>query len=141
MSVKQISIFVENQPGHLAEVTSLLAENNVNLRALSIADTSDFGILRIIVEDPDGAADFLKDNGYPYAITDVLAVVIPDTPGALAHILNVLAEHEISIEYTYAFLSENVGKASLIFRVEDNELAEKALAEAGLTVASQDELF
>ena len=104
MSVKQISVFVENQAGLLSEVTTLLADNGINLRALSIADTSDFGILRIIVEDVEKAAQILQENGNTYTVTPVLAVKMDDKAGGLAKILKVLADAEIFLEYAYAFL-------------------------------------
>ena len=141
MSVRQISVFVENQTGHLSEVTSVLSENQVNLRALSIADTSDFGILRIIVENVEKAADILQKNGFTYTITDVLAVAMKDQPGGLSEILKVLSEAELSVEYAYAFLLHKAGTACLILRVADNEAAENALAAAGIRVADQEELF
>lgn len=141
MSVKQISIFVENKTGLLSEVTGVLAQNNVNLRALSIADTPKYGILRIIVEDTQAAVKILLDNGYTHTVTDVLAVLIPDVPGGLDSVLKQLAAAGIAIEYTYAFLSQVQGKAGLIFRVEDNAAAEKALAAGGLQIAEAKELF
>ncbi|MBE5927747.1 MAG: ACT domain-containing protein [Lachnospiraceae bacterium] len=141
MSVRQISIFVENQVGLLSEVTSLMSDNGVNLRALSIADTNDFGILRIIVEDVDAAAEILRQNGYIYTITEVLAVTMKDESGGLAEILKVLADANISLEYAYAFLLNKPGVACLIIRVDDNDVAEATLAAAGIKIASQDELF
>jgi len=141
MSVKQISVFVENQTGLLSEVTTLLADNGVNLRALSIADTSDFGILRIIVEDVDAAAGILHDHGYTYTVTSVLAVVMKDEKGGLAEILKVLAKAGIALEYAYAFLLQEEGKACLIIRVPDNNEAEAVLKEAGIAIATQEELF
>ena len=109
MSIRQISIFVENQTGLLSEVTTLLAENGVNLRALSIADTSEFGILRIIVEDVDAAAALLREKGYTYTVTEVLAVSMRDEKGGLAEILKVLADAGVALEYAYAFLLQKVG--------------------------------
>lgn len=141
MGVRQISVFVENQTGLLSEVTTLLADNNINLRALSIADTSDFGILRIIVEDVDAAAAILKDNGYTYTVTEVLAVKMKDEAGGLAEILKVLSDADIALEYAYAFLLQNVGEACLIIRVGDNAEAEGVLKEAGIEIAVQEELF
>ena len=141
MSVKQISIFVENQTGLLSEVTTLLGDNNVNLRALSIADTSDFGILRIIVEDVDAAAAILRDNGHTYTVTEVLAVKMRDEAGGLAEILKVLAAAGIALEYAYAFLLQKAGEACLVIRVADNAAAEAALQAAGIGIATQDELF
>ena len=141
MSIRQISIFVENQTGLLSEVTTLLAENGVNLRALSIADTSEFGILRIIVEDVDTAAALLREKGYTYTVTEVLAVSMRDEKGGLAKILKVLAGAGIALEYAYAFLLQKVGEACLIIRVPDNEAAEKALQAAGIGIATQKDLF
>lgn len=142
MSVKQISVFVENKTGKLAEVTRFIAENNVNMKALSVADTHDFGILRIICEDHDSAAKVLKDGGYVIAETEVLAVEIPDTPGALAEILEVLVKADIAVEYTYAFLSvKNLGHAYMIFRVDNNENAKYALTTEGFNVVGKDTLF
>ena len=141
MSIRQISIFVENQTGLLSEVTPLLAENGVNLRALSIADTSEFGILRIIVEDVDTAAALLREKGYTYTVTEVLAVSMRDEKGGLAEILKVLADAGIALEYAYAFLLRKEGEACLIIRVPENEAAEKALQAAGIGIATQKELF
>lgn len=141
MSVRQISVFVENQAGLLSEVTTTLADNGINLRALSIADTTDFGILRIIVEDVDAAAKILHENGYTYTVTPVLAVKMNDRAGGLAEILKVLADAGIFLEYAYAFLLQKIGEACLIIRVPDNEAAAKALAEAGIGIAEQEELF
>ena len=141
MSVRQISVFVENRVGLLSEVTTLMSDNEVNLRALSIADTNEFGILRIIVEDVDAAAAILRQHGYIYTITNVLAVSMRDEAGGLAEILQVLAKAKISLEYAYAFLLNKPGIACLILRVQDKNAAEKVLEEAGIKIASQDELF
>ena len=141
MSVRQISIFVENQTGLLSEVTDMLAANGVNLRALSIADTSEFGILRVIVEDVDKAAKILQDEGYTYTVTEVLAVAMRDEAGGLAEILKVLASAKVAVEYAYAFLGVKAGTACLLLRVDDNAAAEKALSAAGIKVAKQEELF
>lgn len=141
MSVKQISVFVENQAGLLSEVTTLLADNGINLRALSIADTSEFGILRIIVEDVEAAAKILHDHGNTYTVTDVLAVKMDDKAGGLAGILKVLADAGIFLEYAYAFLLQEEGKACLIIRVPDNEAAEAALQAADIAIAKQNDLF
>ncbi|MBQ8325632.1 MAG: amino acid-binding protein [Lachnospiraceae bacterium] len=140
MSVKQISVFIENKKGKLAEATRYIADNNVNMKALSIADTQDFGILRIICEDPKAAEEALKEGGFITTVTDVLAVAISDKPGSLAAILEVLAEANIVVEYTYAFLSAKAG-AYMIFRVDDNQSAAAALAGAGIKTANQEDLF
>ena len=140
MSVRQISVFIENKKGQLAEVTKFIAEHKVNLRALSIADTQDFGILRIICEDPENAEKVLKEGGYITTSTDVLAAAISDEPGSLAEILGVLADEQVVVEYTYAFLSAKAG-AYMIFRVDDNQKAAAALAGAGIKTANQNDLF
>lgn len=140
MSVKQISVFIENKKGELAQATRYIAENNINLRALSIADTQDFGILRIICEDPIAANDILQKGGFITTVTDVLAAPISDEPGSLAAILEVLSEADVMIEYTYAFLSNKTG-AYMIFRVDDNQLAAAALAGAGIKTVSQADVF
>ena len=141
MSVKQISIFVENQTGLLSEVTTLMADNGINLRALSIADTSDFGILRVIVEDVEKAAEILREQGHSYTVTEVLAVKMRDEAGGLAEILKVLAAADIALEYAYAFLLQKAGEACLVVRVADNAAAVAALEAAGIGIASQEELF
>ena len=142
MSVKQISVFVENKTGKLAEVTKYIADNNVNMKALSVADTHDFGILRIICEDHNSAVKVLRDGGYIVAETEVLAVEIPDTPGSLANILEVLVKADIAVEYTYAFLSvKNIGHAYMIFRVDNNENAKSALTAEGFNVVTAETLF
>ena len=141
MNIHQISVFLENRVGQLAEITNLLADNGINLRALSIADTSDFGILRIIVEDVEKAAQILHDHGNTYTVTEVLAVKMDDKTGGLAKILKVLADAEIFLEYAYAFLLQKPGEACLIIRVPDNDAAETALAAAGIGIAKQEDLF
>ena len=140
MSVKQISIFIENKKGKLAEATRYIADHNLNLKALSIADTQDFGILLIICDEPKKAEEVLKEGGYIIAATDVLAAAISDEPGSLATMLEVLAEEGVVVEYTYAFLSAKAG-AYMIFRVDDNQVAAAALAGAGIKTANQEDLF
>ena len=140
MSVKQISVFIENKKGKLAEATRYIAEHDVNLKALSIADTQDFGILRIICENPEKANEVLQAGGYITTMTDVLAAAMSDTPGSLASILEVLSEANVVVEYTYAFLSAKAG-AYMIFRVDDNQSAAAALAAAGIKTANQTDLF
>lgn len=140
MSVKQISVFLENKKGKLAEATRLIANHNINMKALSIADTQDFGILRIICEQPAELQGVLQDAGYITTATDVLAVIIPDEPGSFANIMEVLTENNIVVEYTYAFLSTK-GGAYMILRVDDNMRAAAALAGAGVKTVNQEELF
>ena len=142
MSLKQISIFIENRKGSLADVCSVLADGGINLRALSIADTQDFGILRIIVENTEKAMEILKKNGYICKTNSVLAVEIPDMPGAMANVMKVVSVPEVSIEYAYAFVSHKADdKAYMIFRVADNQTAAAALAGAGIKTANQEDLF
>jgi hypothetical protein len=140
MSVKQISVFIENKKGALAACTRYIADNGINIRALSIADTQDFGILRIICDDPKQTDSILKNGGYITTVTDVLATEIADKPGSMATILEVLADAQVVVEYTYAFLAPD-GHAYMIFRVDDNAVASAALAGAGIKTANQEDLF
>lgn len=140
MSVKQISVFIENKKGALAACTRYIADNGINIRALSIADTQDFGILRIICDDPKQTDSVLKNGGYITTVTDVLATEIADKPGSMATILEVLADAHVIVEYTYAFLAPD-GHAYMIFRVDDNAVASAALAGAGIKTANQEDLF
>lgn len=140
MSVKQISVFIENKKGALAACTRYIADNGINIRALSIADTQDFGILRIICDDPKQTDSILKKGGYITTVTDVLATEIADKPGSMATILEVLADAHVIVEYTYAFLAPD-GHAYMIFRVDDNAVASAALAGAGIKTANQEDLF
>ena len=134
MAIRQLTIFVENKQGKLVEITRLLAENDVNMRALSIADTKDFGILRLIVDDTDRALVELGENGVMVKITEVVAVELPHRPGSLSKTLTVLADAGINVEYLYAFLSSKGQGAYVVLRVADNEAAEQALTAVGYTV-------
>jgi hypothetical protein len=136
MTIDQISVFVENSPGRLAEVTTLLAENNIDLRAMSIADTADFGVLRVIVNDQERARKVLQDAGCVVSVTSVLAVSLEDKPGGLAKVLRILADAQISIEYIYAFISRKEGNAYVVFRVEDNCGAIAVLEKNGIKTAA-----
>lgn len=131
MTIKQISVFIENRQGRLSQFASLLDENNINLIALSIADTTDFGILRLIVDDTNRAVEIIKNAGYTANQTDVLALAVPDKPGGLARVLNVLEESSISIEYVYSSVRNSEKNAVIIFRVEETERAVTLLLEAG----------
>ncbi len=126
MTLQQISIFMENKPGMLCEITKFIASKNVNLRALSVADTQNFGIVRLIVDDPGLVNDLLIKEGYTTKLTKVLAIEISDEPGKFSELLEKLAKENINIEYSYAFTSK-VGKAMSILRVDDVEKAEKIL--------------
>lgn len=140
MKVEQISIFLENKSGRLAEVTEILARNNINLRALSLADTADFGIFRLIVSDPAAAASLLKESGFTVGMNEVVAVVVPDRPGGLAGILETLQGKGINVEYMYAFVQKSEGNAVLIFRFDDPDKAIAALRGAGVRVLSGEEM-
>ena len=131
MSLKQLTIFVKNEQGALVSITELLAEKKVNIRALSIADTEEFGILRLIVSDNDVAYKALTEKGYLIKITDVVGVKIGDAPGKLSNALKVLDEAKINMEYLYAFMSRTEKHAYVVLRVADNAAAESALEAAG----------
>lgn len=131
MSIKQLSIFVENKQGTLVDITDTLAKHNVNIRALSIADTQDFGILRLIVNENETALKTLSEAGYLIKTTDVVGVKIGDAPGKLSTALNVLDENDINMEYLYAFMSRTEKHAYVVLRVADNLAAESALENAG----------
>ena len=140
MAIKQISVFLENRPGMLDAMTVVLAEAGIDLRALSLAETKDFGIVRMIVDDVYDTMTVLKDEGYVCQITKVLTVEMKDEPGALGDILSILGEQNINLEYTYAFLTRQRDKAYLIIKVADNKAAAKLLADHGVKVVCQDEL-
>lgn len=140
MTVKQISVFLENKPGQLSEFTKLLEKNNINMHALSLADAEDFGILRLIVDDSYNTACVLKEAGFVFSITPVLAVEIPDRPGSLVRVLDILGENGVNLEYTYAFTTRKKEMAYMIFRVTDNEKAIDALSQGGVKLICQHEL-
>jgi hypothetical protein len=131
MSLKQLNIFVQNKKGALVEITETLAAQNVNIRALSIADTEEFGILRLIVNDNETASEILADKGYILKITEVVGVKIGDAPGKLSTALEVLDNEDINVEYLYAFMARTEKHAYVVLRVADNILAEQALEKAG----------
>jgi len=134
MRVEQISIFLENKAGRLAEVTRVLSEAGTNIRALSLADTSDFGILRLIVDDNEKAKAALKENGFTVGKTNVVAVEVEDKPGGLSFILNVLSKENVNVEYMYAFVQHSGKDAVIIFRFDDIDTAVKLLQENGVKV-------
>jgi hypothetical protein len=127
MKVEQISIFIENKSGRLAEIARILGESGINIRALSLADTSDFGILRLIVNDVAKAAMVLKEAGFTVSKTEVIAVEVPDRPGGLAAILQALDREAINVEYMYAFVERCGGNAVIIFRFDETDKAIAAL--------------
>ncbi|AGC68549.1 amino acid-binding ACT domain protein [Thermoclostridium stercorarium subsp. stercorarium DSM 8532] len=138
--IKQISIFLENKQGRLAEVTRILGDNGLDIRALSLADTADYGVLRLIVNDPDRAKKILTDNGFAVSVNDVIAIEIEDRPGGLAEVLAVLDKKGISIEYMYAFVNSKPNTAMVIFRVEDPESALEILKSEDVKIKSPDEV-
>ncbi|HOV78936.1 MAG TPA: ACT domain-containing protein [Bacillota bacterium] len=141
MKVKQISVFLENKSGRLAQVTRALGENGINIRALSIADTTDFGILRLIVNEPDRAYRTLKEAGFTVSATDVIAVEVADRPGGLAEALGHLDRAGINIEYLYAFVQKASNAALVVFRVEQIDEAVKALQKEGTRILSGEEVY
>jgi len=128
MIVQQISVFLENRIGRLAEVAGILGDHDINIRALSMADTADFGILRLIVDDVERAIRILKDEGLTVGETDVVAVEVPDVPGGLAQLLRILRDENVNVEYMYAFVKATARSAIMIFRFEDPRQALDALA-------------
>ena len=140
MTVKQISVFLENRPGKLAEFTKVLSENGIDLRALSLAEAADFGIVRLIVNDVYNASTILRDAGYVFSITKVLAVEMTDEPGSLSKVIKVLGDNEVNLEYMYAFTTRKKGIAYMILRVEDNQKALEVLQKNGIRPVCQDEL-
>ena len=142
MTLNHISVFVENKPGKLELLTDALAKNNINMRALSLAEASEFGIARIIVDDLDGAEAVLKAEYSVYTVAKVLGVAIPDEPGGLNQVLHVLSEAGVNVEYMYAFLGgKDTPHACMIFHVQDPAAAVKALADKGIACLTQDDLI
>jgi hypothetical protein len=141
MKVEQISIFIENKSGRLAEVTRVLGEAGVNIRALSLADTSDFGILRLIVNDREKAKQVLKERGFTVSKTEVVAVEVPDRPGGLSQILRTLDGDAINVEYMYAFVERCGENAVIIFRFDETEKAIRALLTKGFNILDGERLY
>ena len=141
MSVKQISVFMENKPGALLSMTTVLAESRIDMRAFTLAETSDFGIVRIIVDDVYKASTVLKDFGFVYSISSVLGVVIPDVPGGLNQVLQILTEEDVNVEYMYAFQGgKNINGAYMIFKVADAKKAASVLTGRGIKLIDQEDL-
>ena len=141
MSIKQISVFLENKPGALYAMTGVLAQNKIDMRAFSLAETSDFGIARIIVDDVYKTTTVLKDAGYVHSISDVLGVAVPDEPGGLSKVLQALTDAQVNVEYMYVFQGhKNTGSAYTIFKVADNAAAAAALSQRGIKVIDQAEI-
>lgn len=141
MQVEQISVFLENKSGRLSEVTAILSEASVNIRALALADTSDFGVLRLIVDDTEAARQALKNNGFTVGKTNVVAVGVPDRPGGLHEILMMLHEARLNVEYMYAFVRSSGSNAVMIFRIEKYEEAIHLLESKGVSVIDGEHLY
>ena len=140
MQIRQISIFLQNEPGQLSRICRDLADAGINIATLSLADTSDFGIVRMIVDDHEKARDTLVAKGHAAKVTDVLAVCVPDRPGGMAEVMTALDKAGVNIEYSYAFAFHKGEKAVLVFRFSDNAKAEAALKEAGFLTLDEAEL-
>ena len=134
MTISQISVFIENKPGRLTEIIKVLSDNGIDIRALSIADTTDFGILRIIASEPERAVQVLRDTGVTVSKTEVIGVLFDDKTGALLDVLEILNKESIAVEYAYAFITHSKTEASVILRVEDNAKAIKVLTDAGVSL-------
>ena len=141
MTIQQLSVFVENRPGKLVEALETLSDAKVDLRALTIADTADFGILRTIVDKPEHALEVLTKAGFLVKSNEVLAVVIGDRPGGLASVVRILSEAGIDIEYTYAFVAHSRDNAYVIIRVGNNDAAVKVLTMSGITMLTAKEMY
>ena len=140
MPIKQISIFVENKSGRLAEITEALAQSDIDIRAMSVADTSDFGILRLIVDKPEEAVVAFREAGMTVSLTSVIAIGVHDKPGEFAKAVRLLADNDIDVEYIYAFISREKGKAFVILRVNDEDRAIDLLSKSGFTLLTAEEI-
>ena len=140
MTIHQISVFLENRAGQLAEITKILAENGIDMRAISIAETADYGVLRLIVDKPQKTTTILLENGFILSMTPVTVVTVPDQPGGLAPVLQLVAEGHIDIEYMYSLFTHTDGKAYMVFRVSDDEKFTALLAQNGIAAVTSEEL-
>ena len=138
--IKQISLFVENRPGRTAKVAKTLSDAGVNIRALTIAEAGDFGVIRMVVDDPEKGYKVLKDNAFTVSMTDVLAVEMKDAPGGLYEIVNTLGQNNVNVDYAYAFVTAKAQRAMLILRVDDIVKARKVLGERGVKIATKEEI-
>ena len=141
MKVRQISIFLENRPGRLEEVAEILGGADINIRAMSLADTSDFGIIRLIVNKPDEAVEKLRNSGFTVRENEVIATEVADKPGGLAELLRLFSKAGISIEYMYGFISSTAESAIMILRVEAEAKALKTLQDAGMKLITGEEIY
>ena len=141
MFIKQVSAFIENKPGRLGKITRALGDNGIDIIAMSIADTTNFGIMRCIVNQPEKAMKAIREAGFTASITEVLAVEVPDVPGGLAKILDELYNAGISIEYLYSFVRRKAECALILFRVEDNEKTLSLFKEIGVNTLSEEQVY
>ena len=141
MKTKQISVFMENRSGRLAKITTTLGNAGVNIRAMSLADTSDFGILRLIVNNTDKARNTLSDHGFTVRISEVIAVAIPDAPGALGNLLSIMEHDGLNVEYMYAFVQKNMDQAIIIFHFDNIDKAIEILLENDVSVIDEENLL
>lgn len=137
MAIRQLSVFLENKKGTLHEITDVLSKENINLRSMCIADTADYGIVRIIADDPERAGKILNEAGHTASIREVTAFAVPDCPGGLAKVLSILEENSIDIEYMYALVTTSVDKAYAVMRTNDDKGAEKILLENGIELLEE----
>jgi hypothetical protein len=138
--IKQISLFVENKPGRMAKVSKTLSDAGVNIRAMTIAEAGDFGVIRMVVDNPEKGYKVLHDNGFTVSTTDVLAVEMKDTPGGLYEIVDTLGSNKINVDYAYAFVTAKAQRAMLILRVDDIVKAKQALTAKGVKIATKEEI-
>ena len=141
MKIRQVSVFIENKSGRLGDVVKFLGENGINIRALSLADTSDFGILRLIVNDPEKAYNLLREKNFTVGSTDVVAVAVPDVPGGLASVLELLKKNDINVEYMYAYAEHATGYAVMVFRFDDTDKTVALLQEKGIRLLSGEDVY
>ena len=132
MTIPQISVFLENKAGQLADITSILSDNQINMRAINIAETADYGVLRLIVDDASKASSILLEQGFILTMTPVVGVAVPDTPGGLSKVLGVISRAEIDVEYMYSVFGQRDGQACMIFRVADSDALTKLLEANGI---------
>ena len=141
MKVMQLSVFVENKPGHLVKILNVLAKSKINIKTLNIAEATDYGVLRLLVDDPEKGKETFKKNKITSNLTEVVAIEINDKPGALAAIIKIFSEKKLNIEYMYAFTEKIDGKAVMIFRFDDTEKAKEYLEEAGICILERNDIL
>lgn len=140
MTIPQISVFLENRAGQLADITGILSQNQVNMRAINIAETADYGVLRLIVDDASKASSILLEQGFILTMTPVVGVAVPDTPGGLSKVLGVISKAEIDVEYMYSVFGQKDGQACMIFRVADTDALSALLEENGIGMIAGEDL-